>query len=118
MGSPFLLLPTPDLRLPCSLVFPICSLMTSIIIPYLILLLSLACEVSLAYAVKYFISCMQVLISGQTGDWHETLNNHEADLEWHLVKRFNMHVAIDICIKDDALLPRLKVIVEKSMPIT
>lgn len=52
---------------------------------------------------------MQILISGKSGDWHETLNSHEADLEWHLVKRFNLHVIIDISIKEDPLLPRLKV---------
>ncbi|KAG0604647.1 hypothetical protein M758_10G186100 [Ceratodon purpureus] len=51
----------------------------------------------------------QVLISGKSGDWHETLNSHESDMEWHLIKRFSLQVAIDIVVKDNHLLPRLKI---------
>lgn len=58
------------------------------------------------------IASLQVLISGSSGDWHETLNTHEPDMEWHLVKRFNLQVAIGICIKEDPTIPRLKVDIE------
>uniref|UniRef100_A0A7I4B673 Uncharacterized protein n=1 Tax=Physcomitrium patens TaxID=3218 RepID=A0A7I4B673_PHYPA len=51
----------------------------------------------------------QILIFGKSGDWHETLNSQESDMEVHLVKRFNLQVAIDICIKEHHLLPHLKI---------
>ena len=66
-------------------------------------------HVSILIPLLHSTGLLQVLISGKSGDWHETLNNHESDMEWHLVKRFNLQLAIDIIVKENHLLPRLKV---------